>query len=171
MKNITIGFSKPRSKWTILSWIIRKIEKVPFSHVYVKFRSDSLDRDIIYQASGTSVNFVGSPRFHESSMTVEEYTFEVSDVIYRSIIQYAIDNAGKPYGKRELIGMGLVRAAALFGKNIKNPFRDGESSYICVELAGVLLWTAGLIKDATELESIGLSGFYQLMKDLNHEIN
>lgn len=167
MKKLTIGFSKARSKWAVISWLIRKVEGSAYSHVYVKFHSDSLERDLVYQASKTMVNFMGTEVFNEEAETVETYTLDLSDEAYKHILQYAIDNAGKPYGVKALLGMGLVKLMGLFGKKIKNPFKDGSSAYVCLELVGVILWIIGEIESIEDLESMGLKEFHDLfMKGL-----
>lgn len=138
MAKLIIGFSKPK-KFKIISWIIRQTEKTLFSHVYLKFHSDNLDRDIVYQASGRQVNFVGSVmflRYHESLI---EFELEINDNEKQEILKTCIDKAGIPYGRKQLIGLGLVRFLALFGKKIRNPFSDNDTTYICSELIGYIL--------------------------------
>ncbi len=43
--------------------------------------------------------------------------------------------AGKPYSIKEIFGLLWVLAMRGFGVKVKNPFRDGSHSYVCVELA------------------------------------
>jgi len=166
MKTIYIGFSKPKSWFVPLSWAIRKIEGVPFSHVYIRFKSDSLDRDIIYHASKTMVHFMGKERFDKEAIIVEEYEFKIPDAIYKHMLQYAIDKAGISYGSIALIGLGFVKLARFFGFKIRNPFSDKDGSYICLELIGSLLWYSGAIDEIQELESIGLLEFNDIIKDI-----
>lgn len=138
MTKLIIGFSKPK-KFKLISWCIRQVEKTPFSHVYLKFHSDNLDRDIIYQASGMQVNFTGSTMFLDHHKVVMEFQLETSEQENLEILKTCVDKAGIPYGIKQLLGLGLVRVLAFFGKKIKNPFSDKDTTYICSELVGFIL--------------------------------
>lgn len=138
MKTITVGFSKP-SKWKPFSWLIMKAYNIPFSHVYVKFTSDKYQRDLIYQASGAMVNFMGTIIWNSHNQIVEEFPVNISDENYYKLMQFCIDNAGKPYSIKDVVGLGIVRLAELLGKKINNPLSDGDSGYVCCELAAYIL--------------------------------
>src|SRR5690349_251313 len=104
MKTIAIGFSRPK-KFNILSWLIMKVQRTEYSHVYVRFHSDSLDRDLIYQASGLQVNFVGGTLFKDHHLTVKEFSLSVTDETYKNTLQFAVDKAGMPYSIKQLFGI------------------------------------------------------------------
>jgi len=131
MKKITIGFSRPKGKiCPCLSWGIRLFQGwTPYSHVYVKFHSNSLDRDVIYQASGLQVNYIGSKLFYKHVHVVDEFSLEISDEDYRKMMQYTVDNAGKPYSLKSIF-------AILF--KIES-WCDGDDSFVCSELIGEIL--------------------------------
>lgn len=135
---ITIGFSTHKG-FAPLSWLIMAAEHTNFSHAYVKVRSESLDRDIIYQATGAGVHFIGTTMFSQTAEVIEEYEVEIGEEDRVRFLQWAIDNAGKPYGRLQLVGLGLMRLAKLFGFNIKNPFANGSTAYVCCELAAAAL--------------------------------
>ena len=137
MKIITVGFSS--HKTSILSKLIRLVEGTPYSHTYVKFRSDSLDRDLIYQASGLAVNFMSPIIFHDHNIVCAEYILEVPDEVHKKVLQFAIDNCGKPYGLKGLFGMAYVKIARVFGKKVDNPFSDGGKTYVCSELVSTII--------------------------------
>lgn len=136
--NIIIGFSKPK-KFHILSWLIQKIDRTEFSHVYLKIHSKSIQRDLIYQASGLSVNFCGIRIFNDKNESIIEFIIIITPEEKIEILKLAVDLAGKPYGMKELIGIGIVRFLGLFNKKIKNPYADGSKTYICSELAATIL--------------------------------
>lgn len=140
---IIIGFSTHRT-FNILSEIIKKVEHTDFSHVYIKLFSTSLDRYLIYQASGLSINFCGQATFYEKNKDIAQFLIAVTAEQKKAMLQLAVDLAGKPYGMKDLIGIGLVRFLAFFGKKIKNPFADGSKTYICSELAATLLVQLGI---------------------------
>lgn len=138
MEKIIVGFSRPK-KWMPYAWLIMKGFGINYSHVYLKFHSNSYDRDIIYQASKSMINFMSTKVFGDEEIIVKEFEVEISEKSRISLMQFAIDNAGKPYSLREAIGLGLVRICALFGKKITNPFKDGTDSYVCSVLADYIL--------------------------------
>lgn len=113
-----------------------KSYNTPYSHVYMRLRSEKYDRDLIYQASGVMVNFMGPDIFANKNVVVAEYEIEISEEKYVPMMQFCIDNAGKPYGMKQVLGLAYVRLCELFGKTVKNPFSDGSNTYICCELIG-----------------------------------
>jgi hypothetical protein len=138
MNKIYIGFSKPK-KWKIFAKLIMLGYGIPYDHVYVRFNSDRYDRDLIYQASKSMVNFMGVGVFSEENIIVDEFEVEISDEKLTAMIQFAIDNAGKAYGVKQAFGMAIVRVAEIFGKYIENPFKDGGKTYVCSELGAYVL--------------------------------
>jgi hypothetical protein len=138
MNNIIIGFSKPK-KWKIFAWLIMKGYNIPYDHVYVKFHSSRYDRDLIYQASGTMVNFMSSSVFYNNNDVIKEFSIETNDEGKIKVMQFAIDNAGKPYGIKEAFGLALVRILDMISITIKNPFADGGFTYVCSEMGWYIL--------------------------------
>lgn len=132
MKKITIGFSRPK-KWNPLSYLIMKIQGTPYSHVYLQFESTSLDRKLVYQASGLQVNFIGSVLFQDHHMTVKEFELEISDEAHKKTLQKAVDLAGMPYSKTQLFDILIHHFT---GKSV---LKDGRSAYVCSELVAEML--------------------------------
>lgn len=121
MRRIVIGFSTTK-EFKPFSWAIRAVLGTPFSHTYIKFKSDKFDRVLVYQASGTMVNFMEEKRVLETHKIIQEFEFEVSDEVYTKTIQFAIDKSGVPYGMSQIFGILYVKALGLFGIKAKNPF-------------------------------------------------
>lgn len=138
MKKIKVGFSKPK-KWKIFAKLISLGYGIPYSHVYVNFHSDSFDRNLIYQASHTMVNFMGEAIFLEENVVVEEFEVEMTEENFNRMVTFAVDTVGKPYGLKQCFGMAIVRIAEIFGKYITNPFKDKGSTYVCSELGAYVL--------------------------------
>lgn len=138
MNKVRIGFSKPK-KWKPFAWLIMKAYGIPYDHVYVRVHSDKYNRDLIYQASKMMVNFMGLDVFLADNEVVKEFEVDMSPEAITAMMQFAIDNAGKPYGTVEAVGLGIVRVAELLGFTIKNPLGDGGTTYVCSELAGFIL--------------------------------
>lgn len=138
MPSIIVGFSKPK-KWKPFAWLIMKGYNSPYSHVYVKFWSEKFGRFLIYHASQTSVHFVGTEMFEQQAEVIKEFDIEITDESRTKIIQFAIDNAAKPYGIKNVIGLTWVRICEIFGKKIKNPLSDGGKTYVCCELVAKII--------------------------------
>lgn len=139
MKKIYIGFSRPINKFLpVYSWAIRLLEGTKFSHVYVR-HSTKYDIDLIYQASGTQVNFESGELFFKKAETVREFRFDVSDQAFDNYMSFALKNAGKPYGILQVFGIAIC---SLLGLN-KNPFPSGSSNYVCSELVAEILFEIG----------------------------
>lgn len=138
MDSIVIGFSKPKT-WHPFSWLIMTAYNIPYDHVYVRIQSDSMQRNLLYQASSLAVNFMGEDIFNAANDVVREFTVQISAENKLKLLQFAIDNSGKPYGIKDCFGLAYVRICELFGKTVKNPFNDGGATYVCSELAGYIL--------------------------------
>ena len=156
MKTIIIGFSTPK-KFKLLSWLICKIQKTEYSHVYLQYHSDSLDRDIIYQASGLQVNFVGKNLFDQDHVTIAEFTLEVPDDIYTRSLQTAVDKAGFPYSIKQLFSLASY---LLFRKSL---FEDGRSGYVCSELVGEMLQNEFGIKVSDDLDIVTPKDIFNIL--------
>lgn len=161
MRSIYVGFSRPQ-KFNIFSILIRLFEGrgfqlCEFSHVYIKFWSDTYKRWLIYQASGLVVNFESVQSFEAHAKTIRLFELEVADSDLIAAIQFCIDRLGKPYGLKQVLGIAWVYIQRrLFERVVPNPFADGELTEVCSSIAARLL-AEPLKKDlgAVDFEVIG----------------
>lgn len=160
MESIIVGFSKPKGWFYPMSWIIRWAEGTAFSHAYIRVRSESLDRDLVYQATGAGVYFIGLPAFKDHYEIVEEYALTVSEEGKKKLLRWAVDNSGKPYGRLQCLGIGLRRLALIIGIRIKNPFSNEGEAYVCTELCAQATVEAG-IPFNVEKDDVGLKELVQ----------
>lgn len=130
MKKIIVGFSKHPGSF--LSWLIRAITKSKVSHVYSRVNTGSME--LIYQASGLTVNYTAIPVFLEKNVVIEEYEIEVSDEQFDAAKKIRQSQVGKPYSVIQLIGFAWVLGCRKFGKTVKNPFGNGPHAYVCCEI-------------------------------------
>lgn len=168
MRRITIGFSKPKNKvFPIFSLLIRLVERTEFSHVFVKMDSASLGTTLIYQASGTQVNFMGLKQFEDAAHIHSEFEFEVSDETYREFLRWAVREAGTPYGLKPVLGILAVKWFNLG----RNPFSDGSKTWFCSELgARVLKGFVGVHISEKELETAGPKKIYEICVKLKEDM-
>lgn len=136
---LQVGFSKPKRRCPVLSWAIRLVEKTDYSHVFIRWKSDWLEREIVYEAAGAMVSFKEGKRFNKKSEIVHLYEIECSDASRKRVIQFAMDNSGAPYGVKQLLGLGWVRLMRAFNKDVRNPFSDGKATWVCSELVSEVL--------------------------------
>jgi hypothetical protein len=141
MRRIYIGLSR-HTDFAIFGRAIEWFEKTNFSHAYVRFYSESLNRSLIYQASGMSVNFTNIEHFNSINTTVKEYEILVSDEQYTQILQFCVDNVSKPYGLKSIFGILVYQ---IFGWKCINP--DKQESFICSELVCYILQMLGIINE------------------------
>jgi hypothetical protein len=94
MKTITIGFSKSKKILPIGSLILRAYMGTPYSHVYLKFYSETLNRELIYEAVGGGVRFIGTKQWNKHAVEVASYDLELLKGNYISLLQHCVDNSG-----------------------------------------------------------------------------
>jgi len=154
--HILIGFSTPKSKWSVFSFLIRLFEETPYSHTYIKVWSDVLGGYIVYQESGFSMNAVNGEIFDQKEKIFAEYKIAVTEAQLFEIIHYSVENLGTPYGIRQIVGMLGARVLRQLGfKNAKNPFADGPKTMVCSEFVGRVLALLGSPVDPEVLEIEG----------------
>lgn len=142
MDYLIIGFSKPKNRIPVigyaLSWLIQKFEGTNFSHAYVSWYSQSLDRVLFYEAVGGGVRFQNKEYFDNYVEVVEKYKIPIVDS--KIILQLCVDSLNKKYGMLEIIGIGIRLFLEKFGIKIKNPFIN-DKTYFCTEIAFEILKT------------------------------
>jgi hypothetical protein len=160
MSQVHILFSTQKAKVSFSS-LIRLVERTPYSHVSILIKSDKLDRNLIYQANGHGVWFIGEPAFLDKNLVVDEFCFPLTEDQKTKLLQFAIDNSGKAYSFLQLIGIGCKYVGKLLGLNCKNPFSDGNDRYICVELVAEALD----IGTPCEREEMGLKDLHDILQE------
>lgn len=142
---LTIGFS---SHSGIFSSTIRLVTASKVSHTYIRIPNFYDNEDMVFQASGLSVNYCNYNYFKNKSKVKEEYEIDVSSDQYLAAMKLMSKAAGKPYSYREILGYVYVLAMRQwFDRRVSNPFGDGDKSYVCSELAAECLG----IKDAESM--------------------
>lgn len=162
MKSLKIVLTKRKSKFNLLSLLIRLIERTEFSHAAIVFQN-STGRQLIYEASGFSVKFKNLKMFLDDNVVIKKYHIQVEEDVLQNIIDICLDHLGRPYSMKSLIGLLLVRLG-LFKVNI---FADGSDSFVCSELVAYLL---AEIKDEdnhmTNFDGVGLRELNYIIVDL-----
>lgn len=166
MKSITIGFSKPKT-FKLHAWLIMKIDNASFDHAYLKFHSDNLNRDIIYQAVGKGVQFIGNSLFILNSEPISEFQLEVDDEKYISLMQFCLDNAGISYGFWQVLALGIVRILSKINININNSLQDKLKTEFCSEIVYRCLDKIDPEDFNLNAESVTPKDLFNLLKELN----
>ena len=138
MDSIVVGFSKPKGWFEPFSWLIRLVTWSAYSHAYIKYYNSYASRWEIFQASGLKVNFVGATLFDSEEVICKEFTIPITTQAKLELVQFAIDNVGKPYGVGQIFGILWVLFMRAFGIKVKNPFASSSSDF-CSELTEEVL--------------------------------
>jgi hypothetical protein len=166
MMDLTVGFSRPKPGFKPLSWLIRAVERTPYSHVYISWFSESIGVRGYYQASGTGINFIGAKLFESQIVRVEEYILPISDQCKKNLIKFCMENSGVSYGKIQIVGIGIAKVAKAFGKGMKNPFGDGSKTQVCSELVGFILRDILEVNIPDDLDSAGPRRINEIVRGL-----
>ena len=138
--NVTIGFSRPKGRFfPIGSWLIRLHQRTAYSHTYIRFYSETLNRVLVYESVGTGgVRFIGFNLWSEKAKEVASFTMKVKRCNSTSMLQDFVDEAGMSYGFMQNVGILLGN---IFGWK-HNPWRKGKN---CSEIVAAFLQREGFI--------------------------
>lgn len=160
--NIKVGFSRHKG-FAPLSWLIMACERTKFSHSFIEFYSKSLDRYMIYHATGSGVYFVGKTLFEEYNTIIKYKEVEVSKEVNTKLLQWCVDKSGLPYSRAEVFQIGVRRFFRLFGIRIAPMIQNRASAYICSELVAEALAELGYQIDRDQLDVMGLQELEALL--------
>lgn len=165
MNEFIVGFSKPK-KFNIFAWLIMKVEKTSFNHVYINKYSSYLERDMVYEATIHGVGFKLKKLLLDRAVIIEEYKFNIDDDQNKILLQSIYDNLGKDYGYLQLLGNLFIR----LGSKV-NPFKDGDSKLICLEAVGDLLKCLNIVDDNIDFEDLGLPEIHNIVMEKGEKLD
>lgn len=125
MRDIVFGFSKSAKKFPIGSWLIRLYQNTPFSHTYVRIKPRIFKYDDIIHASEGKVLRMSGKQFDKRHTVVEEFSFQISDELYREVLNEMHEVSGDDYSIMQNIGILYVDIARILGFRVVNPFQTG----------------------------------------------
>jgi hypothetical protein len=165
MVSLTIGFSAPKkNKFPFFSFMVRLIERTPFSHVYMQIEMPEINHCLIYHASDLRIHFTGENQFNQANNTIYKFIFKINKDVYNKIITFCINEAGKPYGFLQICGIMWVKFMALFDKHISNPFVSYDKTQICSEAIGKILIQYMNITINKNLDVLTPSDIFKILK-------
>lgn len=138
MEKIIVGFSKGKG-FVPVSWLIKLFEGTPYSHAYLKFRSESLERTLVYEATGKGIFFKSVQEFDSRSTVIAEYELEIHPDQKKRLMQFCIDSSGKHYSQLQICSIFLKKSLEKIGIKISNLFPNADKEFICSELAAKCL--------------------------------
>lgn len=156
---VTVGFSKPKSQGAVFSKLIRLFEGTEYSHVYIKM-STRYGVDVVYQASGTKVNFMNYDLFAKQVIILREFEFEIDRDTKDAILNFCFTHVGAAYGIKQILGMGIARLLKR-----QNPFSDGLNTMVCTEVVGRILQVIDPKFDTKNFDNLGLNDVYHYLKE------
>ncbi len=144
MQQLKIQFTRPAGKYKLLSWLIRKILDTSYSHVLARWQGARGKVDIVWEAAGSYIRFLGPIAHANKYNVIHEYVVELDKAEYVRLIEYTHRYAHVDYGKWQLLGMLLARLLRLK----KNPISQGEAEQVCSEAVyGLLNYVKGWESD------------------------
>jgi hypothetical protein len=165
---ISIGFSTSK-EWKLFSWLIKVFEGTKCSHTFVSWKCTNIDRRKVYEAVGSGSRKISNTVFKKDSRVTDIFQFEVGlDDLFK-IDQHTHDQAGTPYGWKHVLGIGIMRVVNAFyrfigsSKRMRNPFKDGKYSQICVEAGSHVVELATGIDMPGNIEDYGIKEFYNFV--------
>lgn len=139
MKHLYVGFSSPKGWFQPFSWLIRKYQGTPYSHVVTIFPSEFLEgfakNDLVCEAAKGSVRVVADRFFFKKVKLHKLYVVEIDDAPFRHSFGVAASFMGANYSILENIGIVVAR---FLGLN-KNPFGEGDVAHKCSETVFYIL--------------------------------
>jgi hypothetical protein len=161
MRKLEIGFSKPKNNpLPIFSWLIRLYERVPYSHVYIRWETN-VGPHICYHAAHTSLHFLSDNQFAREVATVESFEFDITPEQYNRLLKYCLETCGQKYALWEVLMIPLVD---LF-KLSKNPFSRGSTEQYCAELVLRSIGEMSQEKLTYDADRVKLRQVYQFVKE------
>lgn len=112
------------------------------------------------------VNFMSPTIFEQNNKIIQEFTLNITDENHKSMVCFAMDNAGKPYGIKECFGLAWVRINKIFGKNIKNPFASNGATYVCCQMADAIIQQFADVQVPYDLGSIDPKELYDFLSQV-----
>jgi len=134
-----IGFSRSALAVPWLSDLIRKIEKRPYSHAYVRMTDPYNARDVVFQATGAGVNKCNFDIFTGHNLPVKEYEINCTEAEFKEIWTWLSDKLGIPYSRMQIFWIFVKKVFRVSGKT-----RNGDGEFICSELAAKTLKIKGI---------------------------
>jgi len=138
MSKIFIGFSYPH-KFKIGAAAIAWWLSTPYSHVYIRFESETMPSSVYHAAHGM-VHFISYARFKEQNKCVHEYEVAVTTTQRRQALIQCMELAGIEYSTTELVNILMTDLCNSFGHKLSTTNSKG---YICSELVGEFLIQLG----------------------------
>ena len=107
MKTLYVGFTKSSKRFAPFSWLVSKAQKTEYSHVRLRW-VNSTQTPIIYEASGSSVQFIGPMiGLTLSSKVYPRFSFELNYKPYKELVRICMTYAGVQYSIKQVINIGL----------------------------------------------------------------
>lgn len=139
MKTLYVEFTKSSKRFAPFSWLVSKVQGTEYSHVRLRW-VNSTQTPIIYEASGSSVRFIGPMAgLNLSSKVIHRFSFELNHEQYKELVKICMTYAGVQYSIKQVINIGLNNLGIKW-----QPFRrDSEYAQVCSELVARVLQALG----------------------------
>ena len=168
VRDFYIRFTSPRNHcFPIFSWAIKILDWwFDASHVQIMWYNQHHKEWMIYEASGTTVHFVGRFKQEEIPWNIaHSFKITVSGLAAWKTVKWCIAHAGLKYDIKGVIGFLPVKFMSLFGKKIKNPWGKGEAEQFCSEMVGFIMRDVWGFKINEDLNVAGPKVIFKYLLD------
>jgi len=174
MQIVQVGFSIPRNKGIpLFSWGIRWIESKNFwsftnsSHAYIRWYNGDVDEWNSYEASGSTMHFLGNEMFKQHINPIEVYRITMEESDFLNGLKFCIKHSGKSYSIKGVIQLIVPNIRRKLGMKPKEEKRvDGVDSQFCSEVVGRFLKAANLPID-TVFDALGVNELILILRELS----
>lgn len=130
MITLSIGESRPK-KWKPIAAAIKAVECTDHTHSFASYKDPRTGIRAVAEARGSGCRVVTNHHFKDENYVVRIFQYKITPEQLIKYEHYIWEQLGRPYAKKQLLGLLLMRT----GATSKNPFKDGDYSQICVELS------------------------------------
>lgn len=167
MINIWCGFSRNKGNLALFSKLISSVEARQYSHAYIRYVCPISGEVMIFQASKGIVNCMNYEIFLEHNEVVKEYKIQCEYLQFQKFYKFKCQNLGKKYSFTQILWFGLKKLfqIKLWPKSIYNLIKNGDSEYICSEIAAVVCILTGININLIQLDQVSPSDLDTLLEN------
>lgn len=161
------GFSKNTNRLAVFSWLVSSIESRKYSHTYIRYQCPISGEMMVFQASKGIVNCMNYGIFLQNNEVVKEYEIECDHLDFKEFYKFKCQNLGKKYSFSQIAWFGLKKLLQVkqWPKTVYNLIYNGESEYICSEIAAVVCILTGIEISEKQLDQISPSDLDTILQN------
>lgn len=154
---VFVGFSTNKSKFALLSILIRWYEQTKYSHTYLRFYDEESKQYLIAEAGQGEVHLETQNNWTKQNKMIDEQRFDISQEDFTNMRSFVLDKLQVKYSMMQNIGIVLYD---LFGVKL---FMNGVNGFNCSELVKRALPVLFKSNDNKPMDFVKPSGIHKLI--------